>query len=136
MAHQGQEECEIGKTKKSKSIQQAYIFRYDPRKYWNFRYSCKLSLGYEYKIVSKWVWVAYLVTLQQSFLWTNGEPNQITRPNNCGSRVESQYKNFWQNLVATFCPFYTCEKGTKCGNQVLSKIFVLWFYSSPLAIFS
>ena len=30
-----------------------------------------------------------------------------------------------QNLVATFCPIYPCEKGTKCGNQVLSKIFVL-----------
>ena len=34
------------------------------------------------------------------------------------TRVESQYKNFWHNLVAT-----------KCGDQVLSKIFVLWFYS-------
>ena len=46
-----------------------------------------------------------------------------------GFRVESQYKIFWQNLVATFCPLYPCEKGTKCGDQVLSKIFVLWFYS-------
>ena len=46
------------------------------------------------------------------------------------SRVESQYKNFWQNLVATFYPLYTCEKGPKCGDQVLSKNFVLWFYSS------
>ena len=44
-------------------------------------------------------------------------------------RLESQYKFFWQNLVSTFCPLYTCEKGTKCGNQVLSKNFVLWFYS-------
>ena len=53
---------------------------------------------------------------------------------NCGSvsRVESQYKNFWQNLVATFCPLFTWIKGTKCGDQVLSKIFVLWFYSSNL----
>ena len=48
---------------------------------------------------------------------------------NC-SRVESQYKNFWQNLVATFCPLFTWIKGTKCGDQGLSKIFVLWFYSS------
>ena len=51
------------------------------------------------------------------------------------TRVESQYKNFWQNLVATFCPLFTCEKGTKCGDQVLSKIFVLWFYSRT-AIYS
>ena len=46
------------------------------------------------------------------------------------TRVESQYKDFWQNLVATFRPLFTCEKGTKCGDQVLSKVFVLWFYSS------
>ena len=48
------------------------------------------------------------------------------------TRVESQYKNFWQNLVATFCPLFTWIKGTKCGDQGLSKIFVLWFYSSSL----
>ena len=46
------------------------------------------------------------------------------------TRVESQYKNFWQNLVATFCPLFTWIKGTKCSDQVLSKNFVLWFYSS------
>ena len=44
------------------------------------------------------------------------------------TRVE--YKDFWQNLVATFRPLFRCEKGTKCGDQVLSKVFVLWFYSS------
>ena len=25
-------------------------------------------------------------------------------------RVESQYKNFWQNLVATFCPLFTRQR--------------------------
>ena len=45
------------------------------------------------------------------------------------TRVESQYKIFWQNLVATFCPLFTWIKGTKCGDQVLSINFVLWFYS-------
>ena len=53
----------------------------------------------------------------------------FTVPINC-SRVESQYKNFWQNLVATFCPLFTWIKGTKCGDQGLSKNFVLWFYSN------
>ena len=51
-----------------------------------------------------------------------------------GARVESQYKNFWQNLVATFCPLFTWRKGTKCGDQVSSKIFVLWFYSSRICL--
>ena len=46
------------------------------------------------------------------------------------TRVESQYKIFWQNLVATFCPLFIWIKGTKCVDQGLSKIFVLWFYSS------
>ena len=46
------------------------------------------------------------------------------------TRVESQYKNLWQNLVATFCPLSPCEKGTKCGDQALSNFFVFWFYSN------
>ena len=46
------------------------------------------------------------------------------------ARAESQFKNFWQTLVATFCPLFTRKKGTKCGDQGLSKNFVLWFYSN------
>ena len=56
-------------------------------------------------------------------------------PSSAAPRVESQYKNFWQNLVTTFCPLYPCEKGTKCGDQVLSKIFVFWFYSRVTEVF-
>ena len=49
------------------------------------------------------------------------------------SNVESQCKNFWQNLVATFCSLSPCEKGTKCGDQVLSKF--LYCDSTLVSIF-
>ena len=79
------------------------------------------------------------VTLLEIDFWISGQVCSFFYPDQAEAytkaaikyfaRVESQYKDFWQNLVATFRPLFTCEKGTKCGDQVLSKVFVLWFYS-------
>ena len=80
------------------------------------------------------------VTLLEIDFWISGQVCSFFYPDQAEAytkaaikyfaRVESQYKDFWQNLVATFRPLFTCEKGTKCGDQVLSKVFVLWFYSN------